>query len=212
MNSCMGTPEGLQPLGEGKAHQQRQRHLQIKADGYQHFAEGFEIGEYGAPAGEQVAVYPGRILKGGGPEEHDAACEQQVCTRHLEKGTRGPCAVKRVVFFHLFAPACSGFSNAHVNAIQKPPHHIGEAGTMPQAACEEHDDLVQILAEFTLSVAAEGNVQIIAEPVGEADMPAPPQFGKAVRGQRAAEIFHQADAEHLARADGDIRTGGKITV
>lgn len=83
---------------------------------------------------------------------------------------------------------------------------------MPQAACEKHNDLVQILAELALAVAAQGDIQIIAEPVGKADVPAPPQIGEAVRSQRAVEIFHQANAEHFARANGNVCAGGKITI
>ena len=83
---------------------------------------------------------------------------------------------------------------------------------MPQAADQKHNDLIQILPQFSFSIPSQRDIKIVPEPACEADMPAAPQLDKACAGERTAEVFYDIYAENCPDADGDVGTGRKITV
>src|SRR5699024_6358311 len=56
------------------------------------------------------------------------------------------------------------------------------------------------------------DVDIVAEPAAEADVPAPPELLDAAGHIGALEIFGQRDAEQPRAADGNVRIARKITV
>ena len=83
---------------------------------------------------------------------------------------------------------------------------------MPQPAYQKDKQLVQISAQRALAVAAQRDIEIIAEPACEADVPAPPQGRKRGGAQRLTEVFGECKAKHRAGADGHIAPGRKIAV
>ena len=83
---------------------------------------------------------------------------------------------------------------------------------MPQTAYKENNKLVYVLPRLATAVAAQRNVQVITEPACQADVPAPPQFGKGAGAQRLAEVFRQFKPKHGPRAKRHVTSGGKITV
>ena len=88
-----------------------------------------------------------------------------------------------------------------VEAVQRTPHNEGDAGAVPDAAHDENNHDVQIFARLPPAVAAERDVDVIAEPVGERLMPAAPEIGDARGKIRAVKILAHLVAQHLRGAD-----------
>src|SRR6185437_10323129 len=55
-------------------------------------------------------------------------------------------------------------------------------------------------------------VQVIAQPVGERDVPSPPEISDVFRGVGTVEVYRQLDPQQQRRADGDIGIARKIVV
>ena len=85
-------------------------------------------------------------------------------------------------------------------------------GPVPEARERPDEKEVQNIARAGAAVAAEGNVDIVAEPRGERDVPAPPELGDAAGDIGIVEVFKKVEAEHPAKADGHVGIGGKVEV
>src|SRR5260370_42656765 len=78
---------------------------------------------------------------------------------------------------------------------------------------ENHGD-EEITRGFPLAMraSAEGNVQIIAKPGAQADVPAPPEILKTIGEEGLAQIHHKVEAQQLRAAAGDIAVTAEISV
>ena len=85
-------------------------------------------------------------------------------------------------------------------------------GPVPEARECPDEKEVQNIARAGAAVAAEGNVDIVAEPRGERDVPAPPELGDAAGDIGIVEVFKKVEAEHPAKADGHVGIGGKVEI
>ena len=83
---------------------------------------------------------------------------------------------------------------------------------MPEAADEKHDQIVQNRAALALAAAAQRDVEIVAEPRRERDVPAVPEVPHRGREERLAKVLHQRHAHDLRRADGDVGVAAEVAV
>ncbi len=73
-------------------------------------------------------------------------------------------------------------------AVEQAPDDEGPADSMPQAA-EQHDyDGVHVVRALPLAGTGQGEVKVVAEPVGEGDVPAAPDVGDGDGPIRPIEI------------------------
>src|SRR5213078_2856771 len=80
-------------------------------------------------------------------------------------------------------------------------------------AAERHDhEEIADCQERAAAVAAERDVEIVAQPRREGDMPAPPELTKAGGDVRHAEVLRDLEAEQARAADGDVRVTGEVEV
>src|SRR5580704_17205253 len=98
------------------------------------------------------------------------------------------------------------------NSVAKSPYHKGPARAVPQAAEQEHRDEVEVVARGRNAVAAERNIDVVAEPGGERDVPAPPEIADGLGSVGKLEIFDKLEAEHFSHADGHVRIAGEIEI
>ena len=98
------------------------------------------------------------------------------------------------------------------HAVDAPPQHERPVRAVPQAGDQERDQQVQPPPALPLAVAAERNVEIIAEPRGQRDVPAAPEIADARREVRRVEVLHQVEAEDLRRADRDHGIAAEVAV
>ena len=88
--------------------------------------------------------------------------------------------------------------------VEGPPREEGPIRAVPKARDEEDDEGVANALEGGATAAAKGDVEVVAEPGGQRDVPPAPELRDVAREVRVAEVGHQADAEELGATDGDV--------
>ena len=83
---------------------------------------------------------------------------------------------------------------------------------MPQAGQRPHHQQVADLSGTAAAVAAQGDIDIVAEPGGQAHVPPPPELGDGAGQIRIVEVFGKGEAKHPPQADGHVAVGGKVKV
>ena len=81
------------------------------------------------------------------------------------------------------------------NAMHHSPKYKIPRSAMPQAAQEHGNDKVGILAYLALTVAAQGYIEIIAQPTGKRDMPTTPELRNGCRLIRRVEVYVEVEAQ-----------------
>ncbi len=100
------------------------------------------------------------------------------------------------------APRAPATMDAQGHAVHAAPDHEIPARAVPEAAQQHRDEHVGLRAHHSAAVASERDVQVIAEPGRETDVPATPELGDRPRDVRHAEVLRQFEAEDPRRADG----------
>src|SRR5690606_27285096 len=106
----------------------------------------------------------------------------------------------------LAAPA---FEGQH-GAVDGAPHNELPLGSVPEASQQHHQAQVDVGAGLALAVAAEGDVQVFAQPGGQRNVPAAPEVGDAVGMVRRVEVADQLEAEHHAQPHGHDRIAVEV--
>ena len=83
---------------------------------------------------------------------------------------------------------------------------------MPEAAEDHGKHQVGEVACHTLAIATQREVQVIAQPARQGDVPALPEFAQAVTDIGVAEIARQRNPEHPRQADGHLAVAGEIEI
>ena len=83
---------------------------------------------------------------------------------------------------------------------------------MPDAGEQLHHEQVEDLPLQALAVAAQRDIDILAEPAGKGHVPAPPELGDGTGDIGEVEVLGEIKAQHLAHADGHQGVTGKIKV
>lgn len=83
---------------------------------------------------------------------------------------------------------------------------------MPEPCAEEHDAFIQLSAQLSLAVASQRDVQVVPEPAGQRNMPAPPEFLYGRADVRMIKVFQKVEAEHMTQSDCHIRVPGEVKV
>ena len=83
---------------------------------------------------------------------------------------------------------------------------------MPQAAEQHSEHQVAVGEPAPAAATAEGNVQVVAQPTGERNVPAPPKIRHAGRQVGALEVDGEVEPEQFGHADGHIGVAGEIEI
>ena len=97
-------------------------------------------------------------------------------------------------------------------AVVEAPRDERPGGAVPEAAEQHGGHEVALGAGRAPAVAAEGNVEVIAEPGGEADVPAFPEIARVDGEIGVAEIEHEPEAEHQGQAAGHVGIAGEVAI
>src|SRR6185312_12634376 len=97
------------------------------------------------------------------------------------------------------------------HAMQQSPDRERPGRAVPQTAQRERDHEVKIRPPAG-TLARQREVEIIAQPVGQRDVPAPPEIGDVFSTVGMIEIDGQLNAEQQGRAYRDIGVAGEIVV
>lgn len=102
--------------------------------------------------------------------------------------------------------------DAQHGPVQRAPDNEGPARSVPGPADKHGQEEVAVLLEFAVAVAAQGNVEKIAQPCAQRNVPAPPEVHDARGFVGGVEVFRQAQAQHKAQTQGHIRIAGKVKI
>ena len=95
-------------------------------------------------------------------------------------------------------------------AVEHAPGDVLERRAVPQARDGVDDHQVSGLLELAAAARAQREIDVIAEPGRQADVPSGPEVLHGVREVRLAEVGHQLHTQHLRRADGDVAVAREI--
>ena len=96
--------------------------------------------------------------------------------------------------------------------MQAAPDDEREAGAVPQSANEHCGGEIEIAPGFAAPVAAQRDVEIVAQEARQRDVPPMPEFGDAFCLVGRIEIERQNDAEQERHADSHVAIAGKIEI
>lgn len=98
------------------------------------------------------------------------------------------------------------------HTVDAAPENEVEGSSMPKTAEKHGHEEVEVLTELAVTVAAKGDVEVVLEPRGEADVPAPPELGNRGRLVGAVEVFGKLESEQEGDADGHVGVARKVAV
>ena len=97
-------------------------------------------------------------------------------------------------------------------SVIKSPTNKCPISAVPKATDEEHDERVAQLLCTRATTAAEWEINIIAKPRHQRDVPTLPKVTDIARKVRVTEVLHQADAEKATRTDCYIAITREVAV
>src|SRR5439155_18404188 len=105
-----------------------------------------------------------------------------------------------------------GARDAEQHARVRAPDHVGPGRAVPEGGERYGDDHVAVLGGRAAAAAAERDVEVVAEPGREADVPAAPVLAGRRREVWRLEVDDQVEAEPLGDAARDTRVAGEVAV
>ena len=87
---------------------------------------------------------------------------------------------------------------------QSPPRHEVVGGPVPDAGDREGHDQIDGRAALAEARTPERDVDVVADPAAERDVPASPELRDVSAEVRPVEVLGDHDAEQVAAADGDV--------
>ena len=97
-------------------------------------------------------------------------------------------------------------------AVNAAPNHKIEAGSVPQSAKQHGDNKVHILSYLALSVASERDIDVVANPRRQRNVPPPPEVSNAVAFVRSVEVHRKAETQQQCNADGHVAIAAEVAV
>ena len=96
--------------------------------------------------------------------------------------------------------------------IAQAPENKGPVGPVPDAGQKPHGQHVEDVAARGAPVAAQGDVDIIPEPLGQGHVPPVPEIGDTGRLIGGVEVLPDLKAQELPNPDRHIRVAGKVII
>ena len=97
-------------------------------------------------------------------------------------------------------------------AVQSAPKDETHRRAVPQSAQQHRQEQVAVGPDAALAVAAQRDVEVVAQPRRERDVPPPPELGDRRRLVGCVEVFREAEAQQQGDADGHVRIAREVAV
>lgn len=97
-------------------------------------------------------------------------------------------------------------------AVNASPYNEGPHRAVPQSGDEHGGQQVGVRANIAFPVAPQADVNVIADPPGQRDVPAAPELLRAPAYVWGFEVIREAHAHHDAEPDGHVRVGREVVV
>ena len=105
-----------------------------------------------------------------------------------------------------------GVVDAKIEAVQHAPDDERPARAVPQPAEQHRDHQVDVAQRRAVAIAAERDIEIVAQEPRQRHVPAPPEIDDAGGLVGRIEIERQEDAEHQRHADRHVGIAGEIEI
>ena len=96
--------------------------------------------------------------------------------------------------------------------MHRSPEHEGPHRSMPQPRDKHGEHHVQVSAKLAVTIPTQRNVDIVAKPSRQTDVPPLPEITQPGRQVRVVEIQHQADAKQPADPASHIGIAAEIKI
>ena len=97
-------------------------------------------------------------------------------------------------------------------SVEQAPEDKIPLSAVPQSGREENDQKVQNGAERSPAVPSQRDIEIIAEPVGKGNVPAPPEFADGLGAVGQVKVFPEGKTERFRQSDSHIGIAGEIEI
>lgn len=105
-----------------------------------------------------------------------------------------------------------GVVDAQIQAVQSAPGDEGPPRAVPKAAEEHGEHEVAVAHEPPGAVAAERDIEVVAQEGRQSHVPAPPEFNDVGGLVRRVEVHRQDDAEHTRGADRHVGIAREVEI
>ena len=205
----------LEPPGGGN-----EAVTQVVPDARGHKMQAEDDGQHDAPGAascqEDANVSPLEVgdnvgdnlscsLEGAGTEEDPQECHETEGQQPGDKACE-PCTGNGV------EPRLAQLVDAEGDTVTGAPNDEGPCGTVPESTEEHGDHEIEMLTHFALAVAAQGDIDIVAQPRGERDVPSVPELGDIQRTVREVEVDTQVESHDAAQTDCHVAVTREVTV
>ena len=176
---------------------------------------GYPQGALGNEGGDALGVklgeHPAEIACGRGEvgTTEEYPCEQderlaQEPTGYLHPPTAGGEAVEE----ETVAPLV----HHKANAMHGTPKNEHQCASMPQTCYNHGEEVVEVGAHLPHPAASQGDVEIVAKPCGERDVPSAPEFGGVQRLVGKVEILPQPETHHGGYAYAHVAIAREVAI
>ena len=98
------------------------------------------------------------------------------------------------------------------DAMHAAPNNEIEAGAVPKSAQKHGQNEVDILPQLAFPVATERDIDVIAYPSGQRDVPASPEIGDACGAIRRIEVEREAEPQQQCDANSHVAVATEVTI
>ncbi len=99
---------------------------------------------------------------------------------------------------------------AKIKGMQAAPEHEAPIRAVPEASEQHGEAKIRVSARDAAAISAQRDIEIVAQPGGERDVPALPEVGESRRCVRVAKVIRQGEAEAHGDADRARRIAGEV--
>ena len=142
-------------------------------------------------------------------EEYPAEGHEMECQQHRHESTQAMAVIATVVMEEVGAQPLVQSQRHTVHAA---PRHEVQACSMPETAKQHGDNQIEVCAHASLAVTSQGDVDIVANPRRERDVPPTPEVGDALRAVGSVEVQGEAESQEQGDANGHVAVAGEVAV
>ena len=124
-------------------------------------------------------------------------------------GMKEPSVAMILAEAHNVVPQAMGCQG---KAVHRSPCHEVPRSTMPQSAHKHRQNQIDVSHELALAVSAKRDVDIIAQPTRQRDVPSVPELGNRRTLVRAVEVLRKVKSEQKSNSDSHIAVARKVAV
>lgn len=155
--------------------------------------------------GEVVEVEVGRYILEHNPQIADVVYTEE---RHGDNGKGKGNSPRHRAHNGIVGYAVEEWAHRLMNnerhAMSTTPRNKLPRGTMPQATYKHREEVVEIHSELTMTVAAQRNIEVVAQPLRERYVPAVPKLGDILRLIGKVEVLGQRKAHYKGDTDSHV--------